>query len=433
MPKPTTAPPTTIAILALACAACAPDAPDPASGADPDSAAPLSQGAAEAPSAIAGDASASDSITRAAPTPEHFLDLETALSLATLPLGCIDRPHALPRNRSSYLYDVTYTRRPDFETERAFYGCWDWHSAVNSTWTMVRLVKEFPEIPAVAPLVREKLREHITESTIEGELEYFREYRTFERPYGWAWLLLLHAELASWDDEEARTWSDRLDPLADMLGDRLGEYVGELDEPVRSGTHGNTAFAIATGLQAMELAPRRGLERTLRDAAVRLFAEDSECDVADEPGRSDFLSPCLEEAALMTRVMETEEYAAWLDSLLPPMDSSAFDPLRSPVMRDSAAAELADRGTLFLNDSIRAILARRSHLIGLAFTRAEAMLRIAAALPATDGRGAALRELANDHVHTGFETMFDADYAGSHWIGSFALKYLVEAGREHDP
>ena len=135
----------------------------------------------------------------------------------------------------------------------------------------------------------------------------------------------------------------------------------------------------------------------------------------------------------MTRVMEPEEYMLWLDSLLPPMDSADFDPLRSPVMRDSAAAAVSDGGAFLHNDSIRALLARRSHLIGLAFTRAEAMLRVASALPVADERAAVFRELANDHVRTGFETMFDADYAGSHWIGSFALKYLVEAGRESDP
>ena len=135
----------------------------------------------------------------------------------------------------------------------------------------------------------------------------------------------------------------------------------------------------------------------------------------------------------MSRVMEPDEYVSWIDSLLPPMDSSAFDPLRSPVMRDSAALAVSDRGVVLVNDSIRGILARRSHLIGLAFTRAEAMLRIASALPATDERAARFRELANNHVHTGFDTMFDAEYAGSHWIGSFALKYLVEAGREDDP
>lgn len=422
--KPATTPSAT-ALLVLACAACAPDEPDRSRTSD-----------AESAEAVTDDAGTNDAGTPApaeAPlAPENTLDLETALSLATLPLACIDRPHALPRNRSTYLYEVTYTRQPGFERNRAFYGCWDWHSAVNSTWMMVRLLKEFPE-SRVAPLIREKLREHITDSTMEGELAYFAQSRTFERPYGWAWLLLLHAELESWDDPEAEVWSSRMEPLADLLGQRLGDYLAELEEPSRSGAHSNTAFAIATALQALEMAPLRSLDAALRDAAVRLFAEDTECDVADEPGRSDFLSPCLEEAALMSRVMETEDYVPWLDSLLPPMDSSAFDPLRSPVMRDSAAIAVSDRGAVFVNDSIRAILARRSHLIGLAFTRAEAMLRIAAALPATDERAARFRELASDHVRTGFDTMFDAEYAGSHWIGSFALKYLVEAGREDDP
>ncbi len=425
------------AVLALLCGACAPDhSPSNASheaavSADEDSADALAGnavgGADGEPASPAPDLEPGS----AAPLPERVLDLETALSLGSLPLSCIDRPQALPRSRSTYLYDVTYTRRPGFEQDRAFYGCWDWHSAVNSTWTMVRLVKEFPDL-STAPLVREKLRSHITEGTIRGEMEFFARNRTFERPYGWAWLLLLHAELASWDDPEAETWSDRLEPLADLFADRLGAYLTELEEPSRSGAHTNTAFAIATTMQALEMAPRRGLERTLRDAAVRFYADDKGCAVADEPGRSDFLSPCLEEAALMARVMDPEDYVPWLDSLLPPIDSADFDPLRSPVMRDSVAARVPDGGDVLVNDSIRALLGRRSHLIGLAFTRAEAMLRVAAALPATDERVAVFRELAAIHVHTGFETMFDAEYAGSHWIGSFALKYLVEAVREDD-
>ena len=74
-------------------------------------------------------------------------------------------------------------------------------------------------------------------------------------------------------------------------------------------------------------------------------------------------------------------------------------------------------------------LASRSHLIGLAFVRADAMNRIAAALPAGDPRIEAYRKLAALHGSIGFEAIFDADYAGSHWIGTFALKYLLAAPR----
>ena len=38
----------------------------------------------------------------------------------------------------------------------AFYGCTDWHSAVNSTWAMVKVLKDFPDAP-LGGLIREKL------------------------------------------------------------------------------------------------------------------------------------------------------------------------------------------------------------------------------------------------------------------------------------
>ena len=356
------------------------------------------------------------------------LDLETALSLAAMPLSCIDRPHALRPDRAGYIDDVAYTRRRGFEQQRAFYGCWDWHSAVNSTWAMVRLVKEVSGL-AVAPLIREKLRDHLSEDAMAGELQYLTDNPSFERPYGWAWLLLLQGEFASWDDADAAIWAARLDPVTDLVSDRLAAYLADLEGPVRTGVHPNTAFAIATSLQAVAMRGRPELETALRDAAVRFFGGDRRCPAAYEPGRSDFVSPCLEEAALMGMVMERGAYVEWLDDFLPPMESDEFATLRDPAPAGSSEDPPSEGGAVITDDSLRAVLGARSHLIGLAFTRADAMLRIAGALPADDPRAAGLRELAGVHARAGFETMFDADYAGSHWIGSFAVKYLVQATR----
>ena len=447
-----------IAVLALAWVACAPETPDrpdargtesatvdsddpgdpasergdAASGTEPsDDASEANPGTA--PASDPGTAPSAD----APPGPAPVLDLETALNLASLPLSCFDHPHSLPGNRSAYLHEMTFTRVPDYEGTRAFYGCWDWHSAVNSAWTMIRLLKELPELseaPAsTGPLVREKMRNHITESAIAGELEYFRNNPAFERPYGWAWLIFLHAELDSWDDPDAQEWAERLAPLADLVSERLAEYLGELEEPSRSGAHTNTAFAISLSLEAVEMSSRRGLERALREAAVRFYGKDGSCPTADEPRLSDFLSPCLEEAALMTRVLDPEDYVLWLDTLLPPLDSTAFAPLRTSALSDTTDTDLPAGIPASERDRVRMSLGARSHLIGLAFTRADAMLRIAAALPDADPRGAELRMLARQHAATGYRTMHDAGYAGSHWIGSFALKYLIEAERGSDP
>ena len=423
---------------------------------------------------MAATAPAPDTVTAARPdpvpdttppTPPLVLDLETAQFIAAMPLSCLDRPQAVPANRSGYLVDVTYTRRPGYEQDLAFYGCWDWHSAVNSTWAMVRLMKELPDF-ALAPVMREKLEGHLTERAMQGELAYLSENPQFELPYGYVWLLLLQAELEAWGDAEASEWAGHMAPLADMLSDRLAEYIGDLERPVRSGTHRNTAFAISMGLRAAELVRRPSLARSLRSAATRFFADDRECAVEDEPGSSDFLSPCLEEAALMAQVMDRSEYVQWLDSLLPPIDSEEFAPLRrsalsdttrrvtmsfggegmpaamaealSTLMRasqsalDSIRRTMADSAARNDTTTITSRVARRSpaalsHLIGLAFTRAEAMLRIAEALPAGDPRVPRLRELAARHGRTGFETFSDAGYYGFHWIGTFALKYLVES------
>ncbi len=390
------------AVLAAACTTDAPDQPVEDAGA---------VAAASAPSLTGSDSG-------------PMLDLETALSLAAMPLSCVDRPHALRPDRAGYLDDISYVRRRDFDQNRAFYGCWDWHSAVNSTWAMVRLVKEVPELP-VAPLIREKLRDHLSEEALAGELEYLTDNPSFERPYGWVWLLLLHGELAAWDDPFAARWAERLEPVVSHLSDRLVDYLEDLERPVRTGVHPNTAFAIATALQAEEMAERPELAEALRASAERFFSEDRNCPVAYEPGRSDFLSPCLEEAALMGMVLDPESYAAWLDGFLPPLDSDQFEPLRETNPAGAGEEEPPEGGDVVTNDSLRSAYGTYSHLIGLAFTRADAMLRIAAALPGGDPRVSELRALATEHARTGYDTMFDADYAGSHWIGSFALKYLV--------
>ena len=412
------------AAVSLSATACTADAP---AGSPEDLA-----GAADT-TPVAPPSAAPSTTNPAGESPAPALDMETALALAAMPLSCVDRPHALRPDRAGYLDDIAYSRRRGFDRDRAFYGCWDWHSAVNSTWAMVRLMKEVPEL-AVTPLIREKLRDHLSEAALEGELEYLTENAAFERPYGWAWLLLLHAELASWDDEDAAMWAERLGPVTDLVTERLVNYVAELEGPVRTGVHPNTAFAIATSLQATAMAERPELEEALGDAAVRFFAGDRRCPTAYEPGRSDFVSPCLEEAALMATVMERDAYAQWLDDFLPPLDSDEFATLRNPVpVGASDDAPPSEGGAVITNDSLRAALGARSHLIGLAFTRADAMLRIVAALPAADPRVPRLRALAEEHVQAGFETMFDADYAGSHWIGSFALKYLVQATRGSVP
>jgi len=401
------------------------------------------------------------------PAEVRDLDLETALTLVAMPLSCLDRPHAAPRDRSTYLDEIVTARRPGFERNRAFYGCWDWHSAVNSTWAMVKIYKLFPHLP-VAGLVEEKLREHLSSQAMQGELEFFETSADFERPYGWAWLLKLYAELATWEHPDAQRWARNVEPLATFFSERMVGYLPRLERPSRSGAHSNTAFALAMMFDYAEIMEDVALRDAIFEAAPRLFGADRSCPTAYEPWGADFLSPCLEEAALMAAVLDQQTFVDWFDDFMPPPNSREFLPLTTPVytppeqagapepVEDETpaafATEPAEEEQTAAEEGQQAVaeeeegegkeaeaagdeqeevdeatreLASRSHLIGLAFIRADAMNRIAAALPPGDPRIEVYRALARFHGAMGFHAMFDADYAGSHWIGTFALKYLL--------
>lgn len=423
------------------------------------------EGAAAAPVLTAAEAGSIAAFVDGIPAADtRDLDLETALTLVAMPLSCLDRPHAAPRDRSTYLDEIVAARRPGYERDRSFYGCWDWHSAVNSTWAMVKIYKEFPALP-VAGLVREKLNDHLSARALQGELEFFEESATFERPYGWAWVLKLYAELRSWDHPEAAEWADNLQPLTALFSERMVAYLPRLERPSRSGAHSNSAFSLAMMLEYARAMDDVELQEAIIEASQRLFVADYDCPTAYEPWGSDFLSPCLEEAALMADVLEPGDFAAWFDGFMPPVTSREFEPLTTPIDTsvddDAAGSEEVEEATSppavdpepvgveqdatapgeasveegaggepateeqGPGDEARRQLASRSHLIGLAFIRADAMNRIAAALPPGDPRSDAYRKLAALHGSMGFTAMFDADYAGSHWIGTFALKYLL--------
>src|SRR5262245_33165486 len=134
------------------------------------------------------------------------LDNANSIWLAAMPLACLDHPQDHP-TPAPYLWVASYTPVADHETTRAFYGCYDWHSAVNSTWTLVKMLKTVPDLPTAA-VIRQKLNEHFAASNINGDLEFFKTAGNFELPYGYAWLLRLQYELRSWDDPDAKKWAN---------------------------------------------------------------------------------------------------------------------------------------------------------------------------------------------------------------------------------
>jgi hypothetical protein len=343
------------------------------------------------------------------PTPQR-LDAAHALSLSAMPLTCVDHPHPRPTT-PAYLWDATYTPVDSFETKRAFYGCYDWHSAVNSTWTLVKLLKLFPDLPT-GPAIREQLDRHLGDSNVAGEVEFFTKTARFELPYGYAWLLRLQGELQSWDDPDAKRWASNLQPLASLMSERMVAYLDTLERPVRVGVHSNTAMAMDNSLDyAASFDPK--LDTAIRRSATRLFGRDINCNTASEPGPSDFASPCLYEAVIMGRLMERTAYLAWLDRFLPPLQSVDFRPLTKTMGLEYARSENAS-------------VAATSHLVGLSLVRAMLMAKLSNLLPDKDPRVPVLRRLAVVQAAFGLPQIGAVGYDGTHYYATWVTFYLVE-------
>lgn len=280
----------------------------------------------------------------------------------------------------------------------AFYGSYDWHSAVHMHWLLVRVLRFHPEIPE-ATEVGQVLDTHLSTACIATEHAYFvdSDRRTFERPYGWAWLLELQAEtlrLAN-DRDDARRWVKALEPFAHYLAGRLREFLSLAAYPIRNGMHSSTAFACILALDYARVANDTGLAADIGRAARKWHLADRDAPIAYEPSLADFLSPTLTEAQLMREVLLDEEFLPWLARFLP----HGLGPLaHPPVVPDRTDAQL-------------------SHLDGLSLSRAWALRRLGSSIPG--GESAADILLA-----AGLPQVVGGDYVGEHWLASFAALAL---------
>lgn len=342
-----------------------------------------------------------------------ILDGATAQRFARLALACIHRPYP---NKIAHVMDSDEDVATPRELTPAFYGCFDWHSAVHGHWLLVRLVRLAPDAPFAAP-ARAALARSLTPSNIEAEVAYVsRSDRAgFERPYGLAWLLQLSAEVRAWDDPDAKRWSSTLQPLERVAAGRLAAWIPKLSAPIRSGEHSQTAFAFGLALDWARTAGDRELARIIEDAAVRFHGDDRACPLSYEPSGHDFLSPCLAAADLMRRVLPPPRYADWLGRNLPqiPDDGAAnwLDPARPTDRTDGKLA----------------------HLDGLNLSRAWMLDGIAAGLPPGDPRRAALLAASRRHAEVGLAAVTGEHYAGGHWLASFATYLTTRRGIERSP
>ncbi|WP_220039651.1 DUF2891 domain-containing protein [Nonomuraea aridisoli] len=289
----------------------------------------------------------------------------------------------------------------------AFYGSYDWHSAVHMHWLLVRLLRRNPaEIDAAA--VREVLDRHLTPEHLTTEAGYLRANPTFERPYGWAWLLALAAECASAGGDGAR-WADALRPAVTAVAELVEGWLAKATYPVRHGVHSNSAFALGLILDSAESAGCAELVGVVTGTARRWFGTDRDYPAAWEPSGHDFVSPALTEADLMRRVLTGEEFAAWLSAFLPGLAHGEPRALLEPPI-------VSDRHDPHIG-----------HLIGLALSRAAALWAIAAALPSDDGRRPRLTAAASAQLRAALPQVVAGDFTSDHWLATFAVLALDAA------
>jgi Protein of unknown function (DUF2891) len=287
-----------------------------------------------------------------------------------------------------------------------FYGSFDWHSCVHGFWLLAKIGDLFPDLPQVAN-IRALFDAQLTPDKIAGELSYLQRpgQENFERPYGWAWLLMLASQLARHKATEANIWYQHLQPLARLLAQRFKQYLAKLPFPIRAGTHPNTAFAAALAIDYAETCEDADLLVTVQTRMRTFFGSDVDCRPS-EPNGNDFHSPLLIEMEGMRRALDHSDFLNWADRFLPQIAKREPHILFEPI----AATDQADPHTV--------------HLVGLNFSRAWCWRRFAAALPNTDVRRKIAMDAAEAHIVASLPHVA-GDYMGEHWLATYATLALT--------
>jgi hypothetical protein len=329
------------------------------------------------------------------------LTSELASRFASLALGHVTRQYP---NKLDHVLNGPHDVRTPIELHPIFYGSFDWHSCVHGYWLLSRLYRRFPDVGEAAA-IRDLLDAQLTDANVAGEVAYLAQplRGTFERPYGWGWLLMLAAELSQHTTDEGRRWSRSLTPLAHAFAQRFVEFLPKATYPIRVGTHFNTAFATRLALEYARTSDQR-LADVIRECAVRWYANDVDCQ-AWEPGGDDFLSSALIEAECMRCVLSKNEFAAWFDRFLPRLVQREPATLFTP-------ATVSDRTD-----------GKIGHLDGVNLSRAWCWRALSSTWTANDPRRALALDAADRHLAASLPHVA-GDYMGEHWLATFALLAL---------
>ena len=330
------------------------------------------------------------------------LTLTEANRLAKLPLHCMQVEY--PNKLNQTLENETYLKGPK-ELHPAFYGCFDWHSSVHGHWMLVSLLKQFPELESSAE-IREKLLENLSAENIQVEADYFLmpQNSSFERTYGWAWILKLAEEIHLWDDPLARELEKNLQPMTDLMVEKYLEFLPKLIYPIRVGEHSNIGFGLSLAYDYAKTMNHSRLKSMIEQRSKDWFLNDRNCPLGWEPSGFDFLSPCFQELDIMRKVLAKEEFKIWLNGFMPGLALKDFK-LEPGKVSDRTDGKLV-------------------HLDGLNFSRAWVLYGLIKDFPDEYGH---LMHVANEHIHYSLPSIVDDNYEGTHWLGSFAIYALQQA------
>ncbi len=330
-----------------------------------------------------------------------ILDKSTASGMAKIPLNCLQKKYP---NKLNQVLGSEEDLLPPEVLHPAFFGCFDWHSSVHGHWMLIKLLKLYPDLHE-GQQIRDLINYNLTSEHILKEIEYFKgdHNKTFERTYGWAWLLKLAEELYTWDDQDGRLWYNHLKPLAELLVENYQSFLPKLTYPIRTGEHPNTAFGLSLAFDYAKSIDHQELMRLIVERSMYFYFEDKGCPMNWEPNGFDFLSPCLEEANLMRKILAQDSFASWIENFFNG-SSLEFFTLQPAHVSDRSDPKIV-------------------HLDGLNFSRAWSLYGISNQLPGELKQH--FRELGDVHLDASFPFISSGNYEGEHWLASFALMAII--------
>ncbi len=288
----------------------------------------------------------------------------------------------------SHLFEDGDAPHDPFVAHPAFGNSFDWHSSVHSHWTALQVAGQgYSELAGV--VVR-----NLRPENVAAETAYLQRRKMYERPYGWAWALLL-AAAAQTSLLTASESAAELRAMAEVIAGAALRWLEILPLPVRHGVHSNTAFAMGLMHDACDALNLPRLKVAIERRAREWFGNDRAWPAAWERSGNDFLSPVLAEAGLMRRVLDRRTFAVWWKGLIPDLSP------QSPLLSAADVPNVADGHIV--------------HLHGLNLSRAAALASISRVLG-----DSMLPESARALYEASAGRAAIGSYSELHWLPTFA-------------